>query len=116
MEKFFTEKELEILVDLVDEEIEETEKLNDECKLGDLRIIKSTLEAEKETKLEFKEDIRFGLKLADLKRTHYFKDLVAFLKGETKNCYNFDTLYPLFDEFGYKKTVIAILILGESDE
>lgn len=114
MEKLFTKKEIEILVDLVDEEIEETEKLNDEVKLVDLHIIKNTLESKKEDISKLNEDVRFGLKLADLQRTYYFKDIIAFLKGEKNSCYNFDTLYPLFDEFGYKKTVNAILYLGES--
>ena len=112
MEKNFNEKELEILVDLVDEEIEETKTLEDEEKLKTLNHIKDELEK----KEVLNADIRFGMELSKLQRQYYFKDLVKFVKGETNNCYNFDTLNKLFAEFGYEKTINAILTLGDEDE
>lgn len=79
---------------------------------------KSIVEVIKETwESEHIKHIRLGMAIAKLRDAYYYKDLIAFLKGndETHGSMYFYLLKPLYDEYGYKK-VNDILIELDSEE
>lgn len=60
-------------------------------------------------------DVKLGLKIAKLQDSYKYEDIMNFIKGEKKDCMYFDTLKPLYDEFGYTE-VNEILLEIAKDE
>lgn len=114
MNKQFTNKELEILVDLVDEELGETQNLYDETKednikkrLNTLRDIKKEL-----TDTPITKEMNLGLRIGMLSNEYKFKPIYEFLIHKTDNCYYFDELRDLYDKFDYSSVNALIIQLG----
>lgn len=61
-------------------------------------------------------NVRFGMELEHLRGSCVFKDICDFLRGKTKDCYYFDRLKPLFDEYGYKITINSIMAIWRMTE
>lgn len=53
--------------------------------------------------------IELGFDIAKLQNDYFYKDLLAFLKGEKDTCYNYDKLKPLYDKYGYELVNETIL-------
>ena len=66
---------------------------------------------------EDKKNIRLGMAIAEVRNAYYYKDLIAFLKGdgEGNGTLYFHLLKPLYDTYGYKK-VNDILLELDSEE
>ena len=117
MALFLLQKEKEILEDLVDEEIQETQNLLDkefeetkavnteiETKLETLRDIKGVL-----TVKPIPYEVQLGIEVGDLLNQYYFKEIYEFLTYKSDSSYHYDKLRNLYDKFDYK-TVNAIII------
>lgn len=61
-------------------------------------------------------DVKLGLNIAKLQDSYKYDDIIKFLKGEKKDCMYFDTLKPLYDEFGYKEVNEVLLEIERSEE
>lgn len=44
-----------------------------------------------------------GVDIQKLKERYFYKDIIAFLKGEKEKCYDFCELKMLYDKYGYEK-------------
>lgn len=53
--------------------------------------------------------IELGFDIAKLQNEYYYKDLLAFLKGDKTECYNYYELKPLYDKYGYELVNETIL-------
>ena len=104
--------EEEALKDLLDEEIEETKKcqVSEEIMsyLSNLKCIKNKLNDN-----SLSSEVKLGLKIGQLKNRYGFKDIYNFITGETKDCFSFVDLKPLYDEFGYLEVNEVILAVGK---
>lgn len=104
--------EEEALRELLNEEIEETKKcqVSEEIMsyLDNLKIIKNKLQ---DSVLSL--DVRLGLKIGQLKNNFGFKNIYNFIAGNTKECFYFVDVKPLYDEFGYSTVNDVILAVGK---
>ena len=120
MEKNFNGKELEILIDLVDEEIEETKKLqndvemtteeqviNDE-KLKTLNLIKDNLEIK-----PYSKEIELGIEIGKITSGYDFEEIYKFVTHKSNRCYSYTTLRDLYDKFDYNKVNEIITYIGD---
>jgi len=114
MEKKFTKKELEILIDLVDEELGEAKKLFDETKEENIKKrllllddVKQELISTPETK-----EIQLGVEIGKLSTNYSFKYIYDFLTHKANNCLYFDVLRNLYDKFDYSMVNGLIIQLG----
>ena len=59
--------------------------------------------------------ICLGVDIQKLKERYFYKDIIAFLKGEKEVCYDFHEMKPLYDKYGYEKVNKTLLKL-EAEE
>lgn len=108
MEKILklTEKELEIVNMLVDEEYEILKANASDDKhidITDLLSIKAKLVLV-DVKTSINDDIRLGMEIKSITGSYEFDNIISFLKGEkNSSCYSFDRLKPFYDKYGYEK-------------
>ncbi len=104
--------EEETLRELLDEEIEETKKCEDNEEImsyfDNLKSIKNKLQ---DSVLSV--NVRLGLKIGQLKNTYGFEDIYNFITGKKNDCFYFVDLKPLYDEFGYSTVNDVILAVGK---
>ena len=116
MKKNFKTNELEILVELVDEELGETQSLYDENKdiniskrLNILKNIKSELVKNDEIPTE----VKLGVEIGKLVNNGFqFEDTYKFITRQTTSIVYADELFNLYDKFGFKEVNNIIISLG----
>lgn len=60
-------------------------------------------------------DVKLGLNIAKLQDSYKYEDIMKFIKGEKKDCMYFDTLKPLYDEFGYAEVNEVLLEIAKDE-
>lgn len=116
MKKNFKTNELEILVELVDEELGETQSLYDENKdiniskrLNILKNIKSELVKND----EIPNEVKLGVEIGKLVNNGFqFEDTYKFITRQTTSIVYADELFNLYDKFGFKEVNNIIISLG----
>ena len=65
----------------------------------------------------YNDDVKLGLAIGKLKEeNYYYREIVKFIKGEDTSPYSyFGKLKPLFDKFGYEKTMSVLLAVIAED-
>ena len=63
-----------------------------------------------------KENIALGMDIQKLKQNYYYKEIIAFLKGEKVNCFDFCAVKPLYDKYGYEKVNKHLLSTYEAEQ
>lgn len=61
-------------------------------------------------------DIKLGIAVKKLEDSYKYDDIIIFLKGKKKDCMYFDTLKPLYDEFGYEAVNEVLLEINKDNE
>lgn len=66
----------------------------------------------------YNDDVKLGFAIGKLKEeNYYYREIVKFIKGEDTSSYSyFGKLKPLFDQFGYEKTMGVLLAVIAEDE
>lgn len=104
--------EEETLRDLLNEEIEETKKCevneNVISYINNLRYIKNKLDNN-----DLPNEVRLGIEIGQLKDTYKFKEIYKFITDQSKDCFYFVELKPLYDEFGYEAVNNVIMTVGK---
>lgn len=104
--------EEETLRDLLNEEIEETKKCevneNVISYISNLRYIKNKLDNN-----DLPNEVRLGIEIGQLKDTYKFKEIYKFITDQSKDCFYFVELKPLYDEFGYEAVNNVIMTVGK---
>lgn len=61
-------------------------------------------------------NVALGMEIQKLKQSYSYKDIIAFLKGEKEHCFDFCTLKPLYDKYGYEKVNKYLLSTYEAKQ
>ena len=118
------QKEKEILIDLVDEEIEETQNLLDK-EFEETKVVNETIESKLETLKDIKEalsirpyskEAELGIAIGRLSNSYSFNEIYKFITHKQDSCYACETLRNLYERFGYKEVNELIIQVGNEKE
>lgn len=116
MEIKFNQNELEILIDLVNEELEETQNLYDERREEDIykRLINlKDIKKELTEENKLSKEIKLGMAIGKLYYSYEFKSVYEFLIHKNDNFYYANTLRDLYEKFDYNTVNQMIIQLGK---